>query len=479
MQFSVSKTFALLLAGAVCLFVTVANGAVVRDTTANLVPPDDDPGWSNVGIVRRSTGIYLGDRWMMTAAHVGAGEVAFPDERVFAHDPESIIRLANPTVPGRRLSEETDIILFQLTEDPELPGLQISRKSPPIGSEVIFIGHGRNRDEEPTYWDVTRTWRWSESTPPGDYSGFSTVSGNSLRWGTNLIEDDEHFRNEFDDNITTVIDTNGDVIVLITEFDHDDGNSNELVKVDDDFITEFESQAVLNDSGGPLFYKNGNNWQLAGMAVGVDGFRNQPNVVTTAIFGNLTYFADLATYRDQIEGRVLYGDFDSDGDLTVADIDLLTLATFSDHYDPSYDLDRNGEIDAADRLIWVEDVKGTFFGDANFDVEFNSSDLIDVFQAAEYEDDLEVNSTWATGDWNGDLEFTTTDFVVALQSGSYEAGPRVYETPAASAVPEPSSVILLLFATLSLAMWRRSITSCSLSLTSTFCARSKKGWHLR
>ena len=175
----------------------------------------------------------------------------------------------------------------------------------------------------------------------------------------------------------------------------------------------------------------------------------------------------------------MYGDFDSDGDLTVADIDLLTLATFSDHYDPSYDLDRNGEIDAADRLIWVEDVKGTFFGDANFDGEFNSSDLIDVFQAAEYEDDLEVNSTWATGDWNGDLEFTTTDFVVALQSGSYEAGPRVYETPAASAVPEPSSVILLLFATLSLAMWRRSITSCSLSLTSTFCARSKKGWHLR
>ena len=123
MQFSVPKTLALLLAGAVCLLATVSNGAVVRDTTANLVPPDDDPGWSNVGIVRRSTGIYLGDRWMMTAAHVGAGEVKFPDERVFAHDPESIIRLANPTVPGRRLSEETDIILFQLVEDPELPGL--------------------------------------------------------------------------------------------------------------------------------------------------------------------------------------------------------------------------------------------------------------------------------------------------------------------------------------------------------------------
>ena len=36
-------------------------------------------------------------------------------------------------------------------------------------------------------------------------------------------------------------------------------------------------------------------------------------------------------------------------------------------------------------------------GDSNLDGEFNSADLVTVFAAAEYEDGLEANSTWATG----------------------------------------------------------------------------------
>lgn len=465
MHFSPLKFSACCVLIGLCLGPEHASAVVVRNTTDNLAPPSDDPGWGNIGIVRRSTGVYLGDRWMMTAAHVGAGNVNFPDLGVFEHDPESTIRLSNPAVPGRNLTDETDIILFQLLEDPGLPSIQIAPEPPPIGAEVILVGHGRDRDEEPTYWDVTRSWSWSESTPPGDYSGYFTGDGNSLRWGTNLVEDDENFRNEFDENITTIIQTAGDVIVLITEFDNDDGNSNdETTFGDDQFITEFESQAVLNDSGGPMFYKNGDVWQLAGMAVGVDGFRNQPDVTRTAIFGNLSYYADLATYRDQIESRVLYGDFDGDGELTVADIDLLTLGSLADVYQPIYDLNRDGSIDFADREIWVNDVKRTFFGDANFDGQFNSADLIQVFQSAEYEDDLDSNSTWTTGDWNGDLEFTTSDFVVALQSGSYEMGPRESGQTPVAVIPEPGSFVLILCG--AFALWnlvRRRKTLCSSS----------------
>jgi hypothetical protein len=58
-------------------------------------------------------------------------------------------------------------------------------------------------------------------------------------------------------------------------------------------------------------------------------------------------------------------------------------------------------------------------GDVNGDGLFNSSDLVMVFQAGEYEDDRDRNSTFEEGDWNVDGDFTTSDLVEAFQSGRY------------------------------------------------------------
>lgn len=58
-------------------------------------------------------------------------------------------------------------------------------------------------------------------------------------------------------------------------------------------------------------------------------------------------------------------------------------------------------------------------GDANGDGVFNSSDLTFVFQAGEYEDGVDGNSTFAEGDWNGDGDFDSRDFVLAFQVGNY------------------------------------------------------------
>ena len=72
-------------------------------------------------------------------------------------------------------------------------------------------------------------------------------------------------------------------------------------------------------------------------------------------------------------------------------------------------------------LVWLA---GTPIpGDANLDGEFNSTDLVRVFQAGEYEDAIESNSAWSDGDWNGDGEFDTSDLVVAFQAGYFEQGP--------------------------------------------------------
>lgn len=71
---------------------------------------------------------------------------------------------------------------------------------------------------------------------------------------------------------------------------------------------------------------------------------------------------------------------------------------------------------------------GGMIGDSNLDGRFDSTDFVLVFQAAEYEDDENNNSTWAEGDWNGDRDFTTADFVAAFQAGNYQAAARIVDT---------------------------------------------------
>lgn len=64
---------------------------------------------------------------------------------------------------------------------------------------------------------------------------------------------------------------------------------------------------------------------------------------------------------------------------------------------------------------------GTNFGDANLDGQFNSGDLVLVFQAGQFEDGVAGNSTREQGDWDGDREFGTADLITAFQGGAYVA----------------------------------------------------------
>ena len=107
--------------------------------------------------------------------------------------------------------------------------------------------------------------------------------------------------------------------------------------------------------------------------------------------------------------------------------------------------------------MWVEDLKNTYFGDANLDGEFNSGDFVQVFQRGHYEDTVVGNSGWADGDWNGDGEFDSGDFVLAFQSGGYELGSRAASAISPSnmaAVPEPTGRIIAILALFSLSVFR-------------------------
>jgi hypothetical protein len=140
------------------------------------------------------------------------------------------------------------------------------------------------------------------------------------------------------------------------------------------------------------------------------------------------------------------GDFDGNGTLGLKDIDVLTAQVVSGSHNLWYDLNADSLVDQLDRQTWVHDLKSTYFGDADLNGTFDSTDLVQVLAFDEYEDGVELNSTWLTGDWNGDGDFTSRDLVVALADGGYQTG--------LGAVPEPNGVASLMAAAAVIETWR-------------------------
>ena len=146
----------------------------------------------------------------------------------------------------------------------------------------------------------------------------------------------------------------------------------------------------------------------------------------------------------------IMGDYDNNGVLDTGDLVLQADAMVSGAHPVEFDLTGNGKVDFEDRQHWVEELKGTWIGDADLDGEFNTTDLVGLFQLGKFEKN-EI-ARWGEGDFDGDTRFNTSDFVVAFQDGGFERGPRLGFAP----VPEPSSFgALVVSACLSLLSWGR------------------------
>ncbi len=147
------------------------------------------------------------------------------------------------------------------------------------------------------------------------------------------------------------------------------------------------------------------------------------------------------------------GDFNHNGTLDVGDVDLLTQESAAKLNSNRFDLTGDGLVDQEDIIDWVKNRAHSWMGDADVDGEFNSADLVAVFTAGQYEDGIPLNSVWSTGDWDGNGEFDSSDIVVAFSDGGYEQGPQ----PAANAVPEPASIVVLLVGLVVITIGRRPI----------------------
>ena len=132
-------------------------------------------------------------------------------------------------------------------------------------------------------------------------------------------------------------------------------------------------------------------------------------------FGNALIIDEITFTRNVL------GDLDGDGELTSDDVDILCTEINAGSTDPTFDLNGDGNVDLDDHDFWVKELKHTWYGDANLDGEFNSSDLVKVFQAGLYETGLPAG--WMEGDWNCDGVFDSGDLVKAFADGGFEQGP--------------------------------------------------------
>jgi hypothetical protein len=274
--------------------VIIAIGDGTGNTTAP-TPMEQDPGFLNVGATGPVSAVYLGSGWVLTVGHSSITNTTF-DGVTYELVANSGVRLQNPEGSGQ--TQNTDLIMYQIQGDPDLPRPRISAYAPDVGSQLTMIGRGRNREANLTNWTAI----WTETPLPSTYSGYKAAPGQTIRWGQNQIDE------------------TGQVVQVMS--------GSEIVDVNA-FAASFdgpgEAVAITGDSGGGAFYFNQayEGWEMAGTLFAVEVELGQP--ANTAVFGNRTFMVDLSVYREQIlELNPIPADINDDLFVDIFDVGLVS-----------------------------------------------------------------------------------------------------------------------------------------------------------
>jgi hypothetical protein len=255
-------------AAATCLLAfasALACGLVVESDDGGALhggPPPRDPGFAYVGKRAGTSAVYLGNGWVITAAHANAGDVEFGGV-VHRAVPESAVWFGEGK-DGRQ-GMPPDLVAFRVEPAPALPPLPVRPTPPIVGDRVVLVARGHNRGAS-IRWDGV--------------AGFSWGPQKSLRWGTNRV-----FAAGFE-----VESIGCRTPAFALRFDAGE--------------TRHEAQAALGDSGGAVFIRREGRFELAGILIAISGRPTQPR--DTALYGNFTTAADLSAFAPRL-AALLHG----------------------------------------------------------------------------------------------------------------------------------------------------------------------------
>lgn len=165
-----------------------ASAVLVNDTTYQTTEPTSTnisywdtgwgqsgiTGWDYVGSVGGASGVYLGNGWVITAAHVGLSTGTY-----------TLTGVTYNIVSGSAVSSgSADITMFRISSEPDLPSLSISSSQPiSFSTQVVMVGYGGGKKS----WGVNTVTSTNVQVAVSSYTttDFATVYGTSTSQGRN------------------------------------------------------------------------------------------------------------------------------------------------------------------------------------------------------------------------------------------------------------------------------------------------------
>jgi len=250
------------LLGAFCLVAPIERASAIvffsQGNDANLTNPGNGLPWENVVQMRSGsgpigTGVYLGNRYVLTAGHVGplaSVKVGFVD---YLLDSSPAVAIGT-----------ADMKLVRLASDPGLTGVRLNTNPSGDAGNSYLVGYGVGRATGSLLSSSPVTW--------GDSS--TAIK----RWGTNLV-----------DGAIAGVEVGGYTSDLLrTQF-----NSNAGIN---------EAALTIYDSGSALFRQIGSEWYLVGLGAYVQnsGYSLASNQFNSTDSDD-NYYIRISSYADSVQ----------------------------------------------------------------------------------------------------------------------------------------------------------------------------------